>query len=146
VAYKAEHGDCLVPHGYPEDRSFAEWIHRQRTTYAHHIKEGRTNQVTEERVKKLEEIGFNFVRASPRPLPSRLSVRRESGQRATQSFSNVSHSLSNSFLLLLRLFRWEMAESSRGPLDGALRAAARVPEAARALYGPDAVPGKCQAR
>jgi hypothetical protein len=63
LAYKAKHGDCLVPHGYQEDRSFAEWVHRQRTTYANHVKEGRTNQVTEVRMKKLEEIGFNFVSA-----------------------------------------------------------------------------------
>jgi len=49
-----------VPHGYSKDTSFAEWIHRQRTTYATHLKEGRKNQMVEERMKKLEDIGFNF--------------------------------------------------------------------------------------
>jgi hypothetical protein len=58
--YKLKHGDCLVPHGYSEDASFAEWIHRQRTTYATHIKEGRKNVMVEERMKRLEDIGFNF--------------------------------------------------------------------------------------
>lgn len=60
--YKTQHGDCLVPHGYKPDPSFAEWIHRQRTTFAMHVKEGRTNPMVEERMKKLEEMGFNFVR------------------------------------------------------------------------------------
>lgn len=60
--YKAEHGDCLVPHGYKDDPSFAEWIHRQRTTFALHIKEGRVNAMIEDRMQKLEAMGFNFVR------------------------------------------------------------------------------------
>lgn len=62
LAYKEQHGDCMVPHGYEADPSFAEWIHRQRTTYATHVKEGRKNPMVEERMKKLDGIGFNFVR------------------------------------------------------------------------------------
>jgi Helicase associated domain len=60
--YKEAHKDCLVPHGYKVDPSFAEWVHRQRTTYAIHLKEGRVNPMVEGRMKKLEEMGFNFVR------------------------------------------------------------------------------------
>jgi Helicase associated domain len=78
--YKEVHGDCLVPHGYPEDPTFAEWIHRQRTTYVnlcHHPDGGSnsssnnnnnrhshgptSNQLLQERMKKLIDIGFNFT-------------------------------------------------------------------------------------
>ena len=58
--YKEKHGHCLVPHGYKEDPSFAEWIHRQRTTNASSRK-GTPNPLVEERMKKLESIGFVFT-------------------------------------------------------------------------------------
>ncbi|GKY98276.1 hypothetical protein MPSEU_000785200 [Mayamaea pseudoterrestris] len=58
--YKQVHGNTLVPHGFPADPSFAEWIHRQRTTYATHLKEGRKNRMVEERMRQLEELGFHF--------------------------------------------------------------------------------------
>jgi hypothetical protein len=60
-AYKKKHGDCLVPHGYVEDPSFAEWIHRQRTTYASMLKDDKPNVMVKERMEKLEEMGFNFT-------------------------------------------------------------------------------------
>jgi hypothetical protein len=53
--------DCLVPHGYDADASFAEWIHRQRTAYASMEKEAKPNPSVKERMDKLEELGFNFT-------------------------------------------------------------------------------------
>jgi hypothetical protein len=53
--------DCLVPHGYDADASFAEWIHRQRTAYASMEKEAKPNPLVKERMDKLEELGFNFT-------------------------------------------------------------------------------------
>ena len=53
--------NCLFPHGYKEDESFAEWIHRQRTTHASHQKSKKQNPLVEERMKKLQEIGFAFT-------------------------------------------------------------------------------------
>jgi Helicase associated domain len=57
--------DCLVPHGYPEDPSFAEWVHRQRTTHAHMLKEDERhhhhNPLVEQRMKQLEDLGFHFT-------------------------------------------------------------------------------------
>ena len=66
-AYKEKHGDCNVPHGFPEDPAFAEWIHRQRTTHASIQKKpdskgtakGYTN--LQERMDRLAEIGFSFT-------------------------------------------------------------------------------------
>lgn len=53
--------DCLVPHGYTGDPSFAEWIHRQRTTYAHMLKEEHPGPVVQERMNQLEQLGFHFT-------------------------------------------------------------------------------------
>lgn len=55
------HQDCLVPHGYDEDPSFAEWIHRQRTTRASMLKDKKPNAMAAERMKKLEDLGFHFT-------------------------------------------------------------------------------------
>lgn len=52
----------MVPHGYYADPSFAEWIHRQRTTYASISKETEPkNAMVQDRMVKLEEMGFNFT-------------------------------------------------------------------------------------
>jgi hypothetical protein len=55
--YRVEHGNCLVPLKYREDRPLARWIKRQRYQYKR-MKEGKSSTMTEERVKALEEIGF----------------------------------------------------------------------------------------
>lgn len=49
--------DCLVPHGYAEDPSFAEWIHRQRTTHAHMLKEEKPSPLVVARMKQLSDLG-----------------------------------------------------------------------------------------
>lgn len=51
----------MVPHGYEADPSFAEWIHRQRTSYASIVKDEKPNPLVQNRIAKLEEIGFNFT-------------------------------------------------------------------------------------
>jgi Helicase associated domain len=50
-----------VPHGYEADPSFAEWVHRQRTTYATMLKAKTPNPMLEDRMNKLVELGFNFA-------------------------------------------------------------------------------------
>jgi len=52
--------DCFVPHGYSEDPSLAEWVHRQRTTYAQLMKDKHPSQFLVERMKQLEDLGFHF--------------------------------------------------------------------------------------
>jgi hypothetical protein len=59
--FKQEHGHCLVPHGYSSDPSFAEWIHRQRTTYASMLKDTKANVVVKARMEHLRGMGFNFT-------------------------------------------------------------------------------------
>jgi len=65
IAFKGKNGHCRVPHGYEMDPSFAEWVHRQRTTYQTAMKEEMTtgkmtSQTMKERFEKLKEIGFLF--------------------------------------------------------------------------------------
>lgn len=59
--YKKKHGDCMVPHGYKDDPSFAEWIHRQRTAYAAMLKQENPSKMVKERMEKLEALDFNFT-------------------------------------------------------------------------------------
>ena len=51
ATYKAEHGDCNVPRYYEANKSLGRWVNTQRTAY-------RNNKLSEERVRKLTEIGF----------------------------------------------------------------------------------------
>ena len=53
VAYKAEHGDCNVPQRYERNRCLANWVSAQRTAF-------RNGGLSEERVEKLDEIGFEW--------------------------------------------------------------------------------------
>jgi Helicase associated domain len=118
--YKDAHGDCLVPHGYKVDPSFAEWVHRQRTTYAIHLKEGRVNPMVEGRMKKLEDMGFNFVRYGC------FVVRREHDMIDLLSEPHTH-----------RIVLAAVLEGARRQVDGALRTAPGVSEAERKLPGPD---------
>jgi len=57
--YKLEHGDCLVPQRYAENTKLGIWVNTQRRHYKL-LKEGKKSCMTEERLKKLEDIGFNW--------------------------------------------------------------------------------------
>ncbi len=66
--FREKHGHCMVPHGYPEDPSFAEWIHRQRTSYNSLVKDeengtltATVNPMMRERFQQLKKLGFNFT-------------------------------------------------------------------------------------
>ena len=53
IEYKQEHGDCLVPQRFRENRKLAEWVSEQRMAYN---REG----LAPERVRRLCEIGFEW--------------------------------------------------------------------------------------
>jgi hypothetical protein len=61
--FKKENGHVLVPHGYVNDPSFSEWVHRQRTTYQAYLKSEirKPNTLIEGRIEKLKGLGFNFT-------------------------------------------------------------------------------------
>ena len=57
VAYAEEHGDCNVPRRFEANKELGHWVMRQRTEYRL-LMEGRRSSMTEERIAKLNEIGF----------------------------------------------------------------------------------------
>jgi Fe2+ transport system protein FeoA len=58
--YKREHGDCNVSKTYPVNRSLAWWVTDQRREYKKRGK-GQKSSMTDERKKKLESMGFEWV-------------------------------------------------------------------------------------
>ena len=53
AAYKAQHGDCRVPQGWPENPSLGTWVSNQRT--------GRkAGKLSADRVARLEALGFEW--------------------------------------------------------------------------------------
>jgi hypothetical protein len=57
VEYRERHGNCQVPHGYAGSQSLARWVKRQRYQYKL-MKLGKPGTMNEERIKRLEAIGF----------------------------------------------------------------------------------------
>ena len=57
MEYKEQHGDCLVPNKYEDNPKLGRWVATQRQLYQN-TKKGKTTRMTEERIHKLEEIGF----------------------------------------------------------------------------------------
>ena len=49
VAYKRDHGDCLVPRKWPENRPLGRWVYRRQK---------RLVKLTEDQTQRLNEIGF----------------------------------------------------------------------------------------
>jgi len=49
VAYKQEHGNCLVPQSWAENKQLATWVNKQRS------KKGKLDA---EKIKRLDDLGF----------------------------------------------------------------------------------------
>lgn len=49
--YREDHGDCLVPRQYKEDRQLGQWVAQQRQRHSH-------SKLDPARRKSLEAIGF----------------------------------------------------------------------------------------
>ncbi|GFH61991.1 hypothetical protein CTEN210_18467 [Chaetoceros tenuissimus] len=58
--YKAQHGDCDVPTVYKPNKALGKWVYKQRQEYRK-MSEGLYSPMTQERVEKLENIGFSWV-------------------------------------------------------------------------------------
>ena len=58
--YKAQHGHCCVPFNYKENPQLGSWVSRQRKLYTE-LQVGKKNELTEERIKQLDNIGFTWV-------------------------------------------------------------------------------------
>jgi hypothetical protein len=55
VAYKKEHGDCLVPPKWPENQRLSDWVQTQR----HMVRDGvQSVNLSKDQRQKLDDIGF----------------------------------------------------------------------------------------
>mmetsp|Transcript_2313 Transcript_2313/g.3670 ORF Transcript_2313/g.3670 Transcript_2313/m.3670 type:complete len:91 (-) Transcript_2313:41-313(-) len=62
VEYKKLHGDCNVVYSYKEIPGLATWVASQRSFFRKLQKSGEyTRTFTKERMKALENLGFQFV-------------------------------------------------------------------------------------
>ena len=59
VNYKQTHGDCNVPNKWKDDPSLGQWCQTQRKVY-------KNNKLSPERIKRFEEIGFEWERKAPK--------------------------------------------------------------------------------
>ena len=60
-AYKEEHGHCNVPQGWERDPKMANWVHNQKKQFSSRNK-NKHSTMTDERIGKLEDIGFEWRR------------------------------------------------------------------------------------
>ena len=60
IKFKEERGHCLVPKVFPEDRQLSYWVFRQRGLYSNRKKKRVNNCLTDERIQRLQDIGFVF--------------------------------------------------------------------------------------
>jgi hypothetical protein len=57
VAYKEEHGDCIVPRGYSPNPRLASWVAEQRKQYKL-MKDGKQSSITPKRIEHLNRLNF----------------------------------------------------------------------------------------
>jgi hypothetical protein len=57
--FKEQFGHCLVPQQYADNPKLGRWVTNQRQSYKLH-QEGKPSRMTEERVRELESIGFDW--------------------------------------------------------------------------------------
>jgi hypothetical protein len=92
-AYKAKHGDCLVPYGYTPDPELGNWVGTQRRDYHKKTWYGSNRVIAESRQRKLDELGFlwgdlvgrNQSPAGVATLAFRKMQKRVAQEEATQS-------------------------------------------------------------
>ncbi|KAL9180742.1 hypothetical protein ACHAXT_011195 [Thalassiosira profunda] len=58
-AYKAAHGDTMVPQRYAENHRLGTWVHTQRRQYKL-MRDGKRSGMTEEKVRALNSLGFEW--------------------------------------------------------------------------------------
>ena len=68
VRYKEGNDDCNVPKGWSEDPSLGSWVNNQRQKY-------RNGKLSEERIRRLESIGFEWSLKKTRVRFARSGLR-----------------------------------------------------------------------
>ena len=60
LSYKNAFGDCHVPIKWPQDRTLGRWVSTQRKEYKN-MKENKRTLMSEDRLRRLQEIGFAWT-------------------------------------------------------------------------------------
>lgn len=87
VEYIASHGHANVPQSYKGQRALGRWVMRQRVHYAERSRGGK-NALTEERIQKLEGVGFLWVGLGAQKIQKRkaeAAMRESAAVRATDA-------------------------------------------------------------
>lgn len=58
--FRSREGHCNVPQRYSKNKSLGLWVNAQRKKY-NHMKQGKKSNITEPRIRALEEIGFKWI-------------------------------------------------------------------------------------
>ncbi len=83
VKYKEEHGNCNVPRKWKRDPTLGEWVHFQRRQFR--LRQlSRRNHMTDERIRKLEAIGFEWSRGTA-SQPSYIRLYEQNKEIAPQT-------------------------------------------------------------
>ena len=63
--FKLAKGHCNVPSNFRQNVRLATWVKCQRRQYKR-MKEGKSNNITKERIEELEKIGFEWCLLAPK--------------------------------------------------------------------------------
>lgn len=63
--YRAHHGNCNVPTKYTHNPALGRWVSTQRSEYKKYL-DGRSRHMDDEKVRKLNVIGFRWEMLQPR--------------------------------------------------------------------------------
>jgi hypothetical protein len=63
LAYRAEHGNCHVPTKYRENTALGRWVSTQRAEYKKYSEGDAKTSMNDEKVRRLESIGFAWFMA-----------------------------------------------------------------------------------
>ncbi len=58
-SFKLEHGHCVVPQHFSQNRALGKWVSKQREHYRYFL-EQKQSAMTQERIDKLNELGFQW--------------------------------------------------------------------------------------
>lgn len=91
VKYKEEQGNCNVPRKWKRDPTLGEWVHFQRRQFR--LRQlNRRNHMTDERIRKLEAIGFEWTRGTnSQPSYIRLYEQNKELAAQTAALANENH-------------------------------------------------------
>lgn len=88
--YFAEYGHCSVPLNHPRYPGLGNWIKQQRRLYKRRQKGMADNQLPEDRIQALSELGFDWNSTNKRNAKSSSNVNGKSGSSSGKKKSRAS--------------------------------------------------------